>query len=67
MNKILAAAVVALSALSGCAMTPQQAQALSEGLGQMQSNMAQQQAQYQPPQQPRALYCRNYGSFTKCE
>lgn len=56
----------ALSSLSGCAMSPQQAQAWSEGLGQMSNTMAYQQAQYQQPQQ-RPLYCRNYGSFTKCE
>jgi hypothetical protein len=59
-------ALSALSGLSGCAMTPQQAQAWSEGLGQMSNTMAYQQAQYQQPQQ-RPLYCRSYGSFTKCE
>ena len=67
MNKLLVA-LGALAALSGCAMTPQQAQAWSEAAGQLSNNMARQQAQYSAQAvQSRPLTCWNYGRFTKCE
>jgi DNA-binding transcriptional regulator of glucitol operon len=65
--KTLLISVVTLSALSGCAMSPQQAQAWSEGFGDMQNTVAQGRAQYNPqPVQP-SYICRGYGSFTRCD
>ena len=66
--KTLIVAVIALSVLSGCAMSPQQAQAWSEGFGDLHNTVAEGRAQYSTqPVQPTSYTCRSYGSFARCD